>query len=289
MKSRRGLWLAVTVALTAAAVMGTTIIYFNSTPIGKRVTVKVEDVSPVSDPRFRNILEVLMGNAVLEGNSVSILQTGEEIYEEMLAAIGGAEKSITLETYEFYGETVTTAFADALSEQAKAGVRVHVILDFVGSTEADPTLFDQMEEAGVELVRWRKPSWYELSRFNFRTHRKLLVVDGIVGFTGGANLADPWIADEPSERYRDIHFRMEGPVVGQIQATFNDNWTLATGEVLVAEIYMPRPEEAGEIALQAVISSPRRGTSESGRSSCWPLRRLRIVSASLRPIFIPMK
>src|SRR5690606_27688747 len=136
-----------------------------------------------------------------------------------------ARRTITFETYIYWSGEVGTEFADALSERARAGVEVRMLIDWVGSAKMDSTLLERMEAAGVQIIRYRPLKWYNLGRMNNRTHRKLLVVDGKVGFTGGVGIADPWEGDaQDAEHWRDMHFRIEGPAVAQMQAAFNDNW-----------------------------------------------------------------
>jgi cardiolipin synthase len=154
-------------------------------------------------------------------------------------------------------------FADALSERARAGVKVNVTIDWVGSASMDGELLKEMEDAGVHVERYRPLHWYNLARMNNRTHRKLLVVDGTVGFTGGVGIGDPWQghAQDP-EHWRDIHFRIEGPVVAQVQAAFNDNWIKTTGQILNGADYFPSLPRAGEMDAHLFLSSPA-GGSES--------------------------
>ncbi|MCC5805334.1 MAG: phosphatidylserine/phosphatidylglycerophosphate/cardiolipin synthase family protein [Opitutales bacterium] len=248
----------ITVVLTVIATLGASIFYFNARPVSKRVTVHIESVPPVSDPGFRRTLEALMGGPVVSGNRIDWLKDGKAIYEAKLDAIASATESVTFEVYEYWGD-IAGRFAEAFAERAEAGVPVHVILDYVGSIGADSAFFEKMEDAGVELVRWREPSWYRSSRFNHRTHRKLLIVDGRVGFTGGANVADAWLGEEAGQYYRENHYRFEGPIVNQLQAAFMDNWLFATGKLLLGDRYFPALEDAGDLDLQVVISSPREG------------------------------
>ncbi len=247
-----------TLILTVCATVAASVFFFNARPVSKRVTVSIETPYTVTDPAFQRTLEALLRSAIVPGNAITLLRDGEAIFDSMLEAIDAAEASVTLEIYEFWGEEITGRFAESLSQKAREGIPVHVILDFIGSIEADSEVLEKMTEAGVELVRWREPSWYESSRFNHRTHRKLLVVDGRIGFTGGANIADPWIGD-PEERYRDNHFRFEGPVVGHLQSSFMDNWLLSSGRLLLGDKYFPELGEAGSIRAQVVTSSPREG------------------------------
>jgi cardiolipin synthase len=153
------------------------------------------------------------------------LQNGDEIFPAMLEAIRGASTSVTFETYIYWSGEIGEAFTEALSEKARAGIPVRVTVDWVGSLKMDSALLDQMVKAGVQLQRYRPLHWYNLGRMNNRTHRKLLVVDGKIGFTGGVGIADQWQGDAGDpEHWRDSHFRFEGPAVAQLQAAFNDNW-----------------------------------------------------------------
>lgn len=258
MKRRNRYILATVAALTVAFVIGN-IVLFNALPKPKRVEQPLQVDYGVGDPQFQRTMNVLMQNPVVGGNSISVLEDGEAIYDGMLDAIDEAEHSVTFETYEFWGEEAAGAFADALSEAAERGIAVHALLDYIGSAGANADKFERMEDAGVELIRWRNPSWYELARFNHRTHRKLLITDGETGFTGGANVADNWLPDEDGEAYRDNHFRLEGPVVANLQAAFMENWLDASGSLPLGDAYFPELEDTGELSMQVVNSAPREG------------------------------
>jgi cardiolipin synthase len=178
----------------------------------------------------------------------------------MLAAIQAAEKTITFETYIYWSGQVGRAFADALSERAKAGVRVHVLLDWIGSNRLDPQALGELQDAGVEVERYRPLRWYSLSRMNSRTHRKILVVDGRVGFIGGVGIADEWSGHAQSpEHWRDSHFQVEGPVVADLQAAFADNWMKTRASVFNHADYFPELASVGECRAQVFKSSPREG------------------------------
>ncbi|MCC5843367.1 MAG: cardiolipin synthase B [Verrucomicrobia bacterium] len=246
-----------TVALTLAG----SLFYFNARPESKRVLILPEDVPPVQSEAFERLLEAYAGNRMVDGNSITPLKNGDEIFPAKLDAIAGAEASICLEIYEFWGENVAGRITDALIERAENGVRVHVLLDYFGSIPADPDKFTRMEDAGIELFRWREASWYHSGRFNHRTHRKLMILDGRVGFIGGANMGDDWWKTDGGGRpkYRDNHFKFTGPVVSQLQAAFMDNWLRAANEILLSDTYFPEPEPAGDHRAQVIISSPSDG------------------------------
>ncbi|WP_311239226.1 MULTISPECIES: phospholipase D-like domain-containing protein [unclassified Xanthomonas] len=217
----------------------------------------------VSDPQFKREMSVLLGPAILPGNKIEVLQNGHEIFPAMLAAIRGAQRTITFETYIYWSGEIGREFSEALSDRARAGVKVRVTIDWGGSLKMDPSLVEEMTDAGVEVHRYRPLTWYNLHRVNNRTHRKLLVIDGRIGFTGGVGVADQWMGDaQDPEHWRDSHYRIEGPVVAQVQAAFNDNWIKTTGRVLNGAEYYPQLATAGDSDAQLFVASPA-GGSES--------------------------
>ncbi len=227
----------------------------------KRIERKIEHRYSTADPQFRREMSVLMGPSIEPGNSVTDLQNGVEIFPAMLEAIAAARTTISFETYIYWSGAVGKAFADALSERARAGVTVSVMLDWAGSVKMEQPLFDEFERAGVRVVRYRPLHWYNIGRMNNRTHRKLLIVDGRVAFTGGVGVADHWQGDGDSpDEWRDMHFRLEGPAVAQFQAAFNDNWIKVTGQVLNGPGHFPELTAAGSQAAHVFVSSPAGGS-----------------------------
>ncbi|MCC8536072.1 phosphatidylserine/phosphatidylglycerophosphate/cardiolipin synthase family protein [Xanthomonas axonopodis pv. poinsettiicola] len=217
----------------------------------------------VADPQFKREMSVLLGPAILPGNRIDVLNNGHEIFPAMLAAIRSAQHTITFETYIYWSGEIGREFSDALSERARAGVAVRVTIDWGGSLKMDHALVDTMTEAGVEVHRYRPLAWYNLHRVNNRTHRKLLVIDGRIGFTGGVGVADQWMGDaQDPEHWRDTHYRIEGPVVAQVQTAFNDNWIKTTGRVVNGAHYYPALDAAGDSDAQLFVASPA-GGSES--------------------------
>ena len=277
------------IALISAAAMLTLVLFgLNFTAGEKRVTQQVERLYDTQDPQFQLALGALLGPGVVAGNRVQALENGEQIFPAMLEAIKSARRSITFETYIYWSGSIGREFADALSERARAGVQVHVLLDWLGSVKMEPRFIDEMRAAGIEVERYHKPSWWQLARLNNRTHRKLLVVDGTVGFTGGVGIADPWRghAQDP-DHWRDSHFRIEGPVVAQVQATFMDNWTKATGRVLHGDGYFPALTAQGDQRAQMFSSSPSAG---SDRMHLMYLMAITSAARTIRlstPYFVP--
>ena len=173
----------------------------------KTVRHRIARLNAVASPQFKREMATLLGPAILSGNKVTPLQNGEQIFPAMLGAIRAATSSITFETYIYWSGKVGEEFADALIERARAGVPVHVMLDWVGSQKISGELIAKMKEAGIEVERYHALRWYSLGRMNNRTHRKVLVVDGAVAFTGGVGVADQWSghAQDP-DHWRDSHF-----------------------------------------------------------------------------------
>jgi cardiolipin synthase len=234
----------------------------NFMPSEKQIETQLRRQYDVHDAQFRRSMGVLLGPPIIEGNHVETLLNGDQIFPAMLAAIRGAQKSITFETYIYWSESIGKEFSDALAERARAGVKVHLMLDFIGSMKMEDAAIERMRAAGVQLQRYHKPAWWKLARLNNRTHRKLLIVDGTTGFTGGVGIADQWRGHaQDAKHWRDTHFRVEGPVVGQMQAVFTDNWTKATGVVLDGALYFPPLQPRGTMPAQMFSSSPTGGSA----------------------------
>jgi cardiolipin synthase len=204
------------------------------------------------------------------GNRVTVLLNGDETFPALLRAIRGARRSITFEPYFAAEGPITTDVAEALAERCRAGVKGHVLLDAFGASSMPRELVAKMEQAGCE-VEWFRPlsifrflTPWSLLRYNNRTHRRIVVVDGTVGFTGGYGLAAAWMGDgRQPDRWRDTNAEMEGPVVQQLQAAFAQDWRLTTGRVLGGADYFPPVTHAGDVTAQIVKSSPAEGSSQS--------------------------
>jgi cardiolipin synthase len=270
-----------TIALTLLTTLVIVVLVLNLHTPEKQIRHQVEHSHDILDPRFRREMGALLGPAIIPGNTIKPLENGDEIFPEMLAAIAAATRTITFETYIYWSGEVGTRFATALIERARAGVRVHVMLDWLGSKRIDAKTIAQMKHAGIEVVRYHALHWYSIGRINNRTHRKVLIIDGQVGFTGGVGIADQWSghAQDPAH-WRDIHFRVEGPVIGQMQAAFLDNWIKTTGHVLHGDGYFPNLRELGDLEMQLFISSP------SGGSASMRLMYLTAITAAERSIDI---
>jgi len=193
-----------------------------------------------------------------------VLRNGAEIFPAMLEAIRAANDSVRLLTFIYWSGEVAKEFAHALSERARVGVTVQVLVDAVGSFAMPKAIEEELLDAGAEFRRFRPVSAWRLSRTNFRTHRKVLVCDGAVGFTGGVGIAEEWEGDARNpDEWRETHFRVSGPAVSGLEATFWGNWLEAGGE-LDTKVSQPSTggAAAGNVALQVVPSHGRLPRSE---------------------------
>lgn len=237
------------------------------------------------------ILETIAGTTgapFVPGNKLAVLTNGDQFYPLMLDAIRNAQKSVTIEAYIYWNGDVGRQFAEALAERAKSGVPVKILLDAVGSSTIGRDILKLLEGGGCRVAWYNPIRWSMLWRTNHRTHRKSLIVDGRVGFTGGAGIADMWRgnARNPSE-WRDTQVRLEGPAVTPLQTGFAQNWVQATGEIVSGPDYFPILEHAGPLSVQTIMSSP-----EAGASPARLMYYLSIVSARksidiANPYFVP--
>ncbi len=253
-------WIAIAAALATALLA---LIAYNFIGSEKRIERKLERLYGVDDPQFERELSVLLGPPVVGGNRYRALRNGDEIFPAMLEAIRAARKTITFESYIYWSGDIGREFANALAERARAGVKVHVLLDWVGSQKIESAVIDGMTSAGVQVQRYHPIHWYTLGKLNNRTHRKLLVVDGQLGFTGGVGIAPQWTGNaQDPDHWRDTHFQIEGPVVGHLQSVFLDNWIKVSGAVPHGVDYFPELPDVGSGRAQMFSSSPT-GGSES--------------------------
>jgi cardiolipin synthase A/B len=242
----------------------------------------------VAEPGFRRTMAGASGSLFVDGNTLEILNNGDAFYPAMLEAIREAQASITIEAYIYWAGEIGRAFAEALAGQATAGLPVKILLDAIGSAQIGADILAILEDGGCQVAWYNPIRWYTLGRFNNRTHRKSLIVDGRIAFTGGAGIADHWRGDarNPSE-WRDIQIRLEGPAVVPLQTGFAHNWQQTTGELVTGDAFYPAIEPVGSLAAQTLLSSP-----EAGASSVRTMYYLSIASAResvfiANPYFIP--
>jgi cardiolipin synthase len=220
----------------------------------------------IGSEAFLRILGSLVDAQVHRGARIDLLANGESFYEAELAAIREARHSVNLEAYIFRRGEIGRRFVAALAERARAGVAVNLVLDAVGSFTTGRAFFEELSGAGGRVFWYHPLRWHTLPRINNRTHRVLLIVDGRVGFIGGAGVADVWRFDRGGRRrWRDSMFRVEGDAVRGLQATFVENWVESSGEILTGEQYFPEAEAKGRVTALVVNSSPTTGLSTRAR------------------------
>ncbi len=206
---------------------------------------------------FIHVLESTCHTALKPANRIEIFTNGDQFYPAMLTAIAGASETINFECYIFKKGAIGQRFIDAFRERARAGVRVTIVMDAIGSFGAFHESARPLREAGCRVEPYQRMRWYTLARLNNRTHRELLVVDGSTAFVGGAGVADWWAGPVKGKpMWRDTMARMEGPIVSDIQGVVAENWLECCGEILTGpETYKPR-RPAGGAAAFAIKSSP---------------------------------
>lgn len=229
----------------------------------RKVTQEVPSLYSAASPQFKQATGALLGGNFVPGNSITTLANGREIFPSMLSAIRSARHTIDFETYVMWDGVIAKQFAEALAERARAGVKVNALLDAQGTGKMGSENLELLRAAGVQVVKYHSIVWLDPRRYNNRSHRKLLIIDGKVGFIGGVGIADEWLGNgESPEHWRDNHYRVTGPVVAQIQALFMDNWVKTRGEVLNGPDYFPPLPPTGPFLAQAFRSSPRQGNMD---------------------------
>jgi cardiolipin synthase A/B len=248
----------------------------------------LEHAFAIDSAEFLATVAGASGGSLVEGNRLELLNNGDAFYPPMLAAIKGAEHSITIEAYIYWAGAIGATFADALAERARAGCPVKILLDAIGSARIGTEILDVLQAGGCQIAWYNPIRWYTLGRFNNRTHRKSLIIDGEVAFTGGAGIADHWRGNAAGpDEWRDMQIRLEGPAVVPLQTGFAHNWQQTTGELLSGDAYYPVIGHRGRLPVQTLLSSP-----ETGASNVRTMYYLSIVCAResiwiANPYFVP--
>jgi cardiolipin synthase len=228
-----------------------------------QTTLRVESPYAAEDPAFPAFAGALAGSAVTSGNRFEMLVNGEEIFPAMLDAIDNARQRISLETYIYEPGEVGSRFDRALERAARRGVTVNTVFDAMGSSDVEDTTVPRLKAAGVNIGLFNTPAWYTLEEVNYRSHRKILVVDGRVGFTGGVGISDSWIGKvEDGKHWRDTQFRLVGPAVRLLEAGFTKNFTEASAaekQPVTPQLGNPMPEPGARDQTIVVWSSPTGG------------------------------
>lgn len=222
--------------------------------------------APLDSEDFLRTLEAITDAKIQRCSRVEVLTNASIYYEAELAAIRAAQKSVNLEAYIFQKGEVTKRFVEALTDRARAGVEVRLVLDAIGSFATWESYFKELRAAGGRVCWYHPLRWATIARLNNRTHREIIVVDGEVGFLGGSGFADHWLlGDEKNPPWRDTMFRVEGDVVSSLQSTFVENWLEASGEILASEEFFPFQESDCGVPALIVDSSPSMGRSTRAR------------------------
>jgi cardiolipin synthase len=247
----------------------------------------------VNDREFRDSISYLLNGPLVESNQVVELLNGDQVFAAMLDSIRHAQKSVTIEQFIWHSGEISAQFIDALTERANAGVKVKVIVDTIGSFKLRHADVRRMEDAGIKVKLFNPPFALNLSlpfklfKINRRTHRKLMVVDGKIGFIGGVCLSDQWAGNGGPDHWRDSHFRVEGPVVAQMQGAFAEHWLKARSEVLHGPDYFPELVPAGSMVAQCFHSGPKEGAEQARLSYLLSMAAARKSIRLAHAYFVP--
>ncbi|MER7716077.1 phospholipase D-like domain-containing protein [Streptomyces flaveolus] len=241
-------------------------------------TERPEGAGPAAVQRLRRRLERLIGVAATEGNELTALRNGDEIFPAMLEAIRSAQHTVDMMTFVYWRGSIAHDFAAALAERARAGVRVRLLLDGFGAKEIEPELLDSMDAAGVQVAWFRRPLWLSPFKQNHRCHRKALVVDEHTAFTGGVGIAQEWCGDARTpEEWRDTHVKVRGPAVDGIAAAFAQNWAECHDDLYDDRDRFTEHTQPGTSVVQVV-----RGSASFGWQDMQTLIRVMLTSAEHR-------
>lgn len=228
------------------------------------------------------------GAPFVPGNRIDTLLNGDQFYTAILEAIGGAQHSIDIEAYIFWDDTLGNRVADALIAKARGGVAVRILVDGVGSRKMSSRMEQRLRDGGCRVARFHPVWFFTIDRVSNRTHREITVIDGRIGFTGGAGYAEHWTGNtQDPDHWRDTVVRIEGPAVTQLQTGFAQKWLEETGEVVSGPDYFPQIEPSGALSVQTILSEP-----ETNSSTARILYYLSIISARksifiANPYFVP--
>jgi cardiolipin synthase A/B len=228
-------------------------------------TLRPRSELAVEDTRFPAYLAALVGANLTRGNQYEVLTNGDQIFPAMVKAIDEARKRVSFETYIYDTGSVANQFTDALERAARRGVHVQLTVDAVGGSSMQKNHLDRLRASGCAIVQFNTPAWYSLEEVNYRTHRKILVVDGTVGFTGGVGVADHWLGNaQDAQHWRDTQVKMTGPITRDLEAGFYENFI--EGEKPVApeldDAPLPKDERGASLIVR---SSPTGGSSDLKR------------------------
>ena len=224
-------------------------------------TLRIKTPLAADDPRFPDYLATLLGDPLTSGDTYIVHADGDSAFPAMLAAIDGAQHRIAFETYIFSTGQVAERFVTAFEAAARRGVQCQLVLDSVGASDMDERHIERLEDAGCQIGWFNVISSFAIEEANYRTHRKVLVIDGDVGFIGGIGIADHWLVDaEDSPKWRDTHLEVRGPAAINIEAAFHENW-IETGGIVEPDLLL-HADATGRARSIVVWSSPEGGANE---------------------------
>lgn len=238
--------------------------------------------SPIAadDPLFPDYLARILGRPVTSGDAYTVLRNGKDAFPAMIGAIENAKKRISFETYIYSPGEVADRFTAALAAACERGVLVQIVFDAVGSSDGERDARDTLSEAGCQIASFNPVRHTSLEEVNYRTHRKILVVDGQVGFVGGIGVADHWLGDaEAEDQWRDTQFEIRGPAVDYLEGGFHENW-IEVGGIVEPTVSPREGPPAGEARSIVVWSSAEGGANQL------KLKYLMAVAAARRSLDI---
>jgi cardiolipin synthase len=273
------------VALVAGAL---SFIFYHTSPNSHPALYALEPDFDTESAEFRTTMAGMTGMPWVDGNRARIYNNGDEFYPAMLKAVASAEHSVTMEQFILWDGHIGRRFAETFAEKARQGIAVRLLVDAIGSSTIGDEILRILEAGGCQLAWFQPIHWYTLNRANQRTHRKSLIVDGRVAFTGGAGLADQWLGTAQNQKeWRDIQIRVEGPAVLAQQSGFAQNWLLTTGEILSGHDFFPVQQSVGNVQVQTILSSPYAGACAAGTMNVIALQCARNDLHIANPYFIP--
>lgn len=217
------------------------------------------DLDIECDAPIEKLIPTIAGltlSSAVDGNSVEVFENGA-YFDELIAAIAGAEKTVHFETFLWEEGVLGQRVADALSERARAGLKVRVLVDAIGSGKMGEPVEKQLRAAGARLVKFHRRHLRNIGVYGERDHRKLVVIDGVVAYVGGHCIKDQWLGNaEDKEHFADVSVRVRGPIVGVVQSVFSENWIEETGELFVGNDVFPPLEPAGDVVMHAAYAKP---------------------------------
>jgi cardiolipin synthase len=248
-------------------------------------TLQIRSAVGADDPRAVAYTAALVDAGVSGGNTFDVLENGDEIFPAMLGAIDEARERVSFETYIYQKGAVAAEFTRRLEAAARRGVQVNLVVDSFGSSSMPDEDVQRLRNAGSHIAEFNGPRWYELEEVNYRTHRKILVVDGRVGFVGGVGVADHWSGHaQDKDHWRDTQIRMRGPIVSRLEAAFYENFIEGGG--IVTPSLEPEPASTSDIDALIVKGMPTGGSNDLKRLYLLTLAMARRTVEITTPYFI---